>query len=73
VKTYRQLCNRWHLENGDDYGDYDHEYTGGVLRECLKILKEAFVALSELSLEQNGKLAIAAIYLAGLEKDILNI
>jgi len=73
VKTYRQLCNRWHLENGDDYGDYDYEYTGGVLRECLKILKKAFTTLSELSLEQNGKLTIASVYLAGLEKDILNI
>ena len=73
AKTYRQLCNRWHLENGDNYGDYDYEYTSGVLRECLKIIKAAFATLSELSLEQSGGLAIASVYLAGLEKDILNI
>jgi hypothetical protein len=73
AKTYRQLCNRWHLENGDDYGDFDHEYTGGVLRECLGILKNAFISLAELSLEQKGKMAIASIHLDGLAKDILDI
>ena len=24
AKVYRQFCNRWHIENGDDYGEFDY-------------------------------------------------
>lgn len=45
VKTHRQLCNRWHIEEKDGYGEFDLAYTAGVLKECLRILKESLTVL----------------------------
>lgn len=45
AKTYRQLCNRWHLQQGDAYGEEDYKYTQYVLEEILKLI---FQALKEL-------------------------
>jgi hypothetical protein len=49
AKLYRQYCNRWHKERGDGYGDFDHTYTAGVLRQVIFLLTEAF---QELEFEQ---------------------
>jgi len=46
AKTYRQLSNRWQLDNWDDYGDADLIYTNLVLAECLNILKQALTELN---------------------------
>ncbi|MBI2122380.1 MAG: hypothetical protein HYT98_04655 [Candidatus Sungbacteria bacterium] len=73
VKTYRQLCNRWHLARGDKYGEFDLQYTGYVLEECIKILKQSLAQLSELNSPQKGGLMIALTRLADLEKQILEI
>ncbi|GEM_PF-1271455 len=69
-KVYRQLCNRWHLERGDDYGDFDFEYTGNILGESLKILKKSLNELSLWSPDQKGELLLAASHLAQLEEKI---
>jgi len=45
AKTYRQLCNRWHINNGDDYGEFDRQYTSYILKECLEILKKSLKGL----------------------------
>lgn len=71
-KTYRQLCNGWHIRNGDDYGKFDHQYTGYVLKECLEILKKS---LKELVNNDSQKKKLNSIYsnLLKLEKQILKI
>jgi len=76
AKTYRQLCNRWHIKKGDEYGKFDYEYTRYVLEECSKILKKS---LSEI-IARKRKLRSSPdqflfLYkqLSILEKSILNI
>ena len=56
-KTYRQLCNRWHLDQGDQYGDVDYAYTKYVLGECSTILKRSLDELVRLPSEHKGELA----------------
>ncbi len=76
VKTYRQLCNRWHIKNGDDYGDFDHQYTKGVLKECLKILKKSLQKIIKgggSSLPQKKELGLILLNLSKLEKEIIKI
>lgn len=41
AKTYRQLCNCWHIKEGNEYGGFDHKYTRYVLGECIRILKNS--------------------------------
>lgn len=73
AKIYRQLCNRWHIENGDEYGDFDYEYTQYVLDECVKILQKSITELSLLQSEQKGELMLALSKLKNLEKQISKI
>jgi hypothetical protein len=42
AKLYRQFCNRWHIDNEHAYGDFDHKYTAGVLRQVTLTLARAF-------------------------------
>jgi len=73
AKTYRQLCNHWEIENGDDYGDFDYKYTKYVLQECLKILKNSLAYLSLLNSGQKGEFILALNKLQLLESQILRI
>ena len=73
AKTYRQLCNRWHIENGDDYGDFDHKYTASVLKECLKILKKSLRELIENNQPQRDELNLILSKLLKSEKQITKI
>lgn len=73
AKTYRQLCNRWHLNRGDKYREFDFTYTKYVLEECVKILKQSLAQLSELNSPQKGGLMVALKRIADLEKQILEI
>lgn len=73
AKTYRQLCNRWHLGRGDEYGEVDYKYTKYVLGECLRILKQSLAELSALNSGQKAELMLASGKLAELEKSILSI
>mgnify|MGYP005855571293 CR=1 FL=1 len=73
TKTYRQLCNRWHIKNGDDYGEFDHQYTGYVLRECLEILKRSLRELISGNYSQKKELDLIYSNLVRLEKQIIKI
>jgi len=73
AKTYRQLCNRWHIKNGDDYGKFDHRYTGYILKECLKILKKSLRELLENNQSQKTELNSLLSKLLKLEKQIIKI
>jgi len=73
AKTYRQLCNKWHIENDDEYGDFDYQYTGYVLKECLKILKKSLEELSKNNSFQKKELDLILSQLLKLEKQIIKI
>jgi len=73
AKTYRQLCNRWHIENGDEYGDFDHQYTASILKECLEILKNSLRELIENNQSQRYELNLILSRLLKLEKQIIKI
>lgn len=73
AKTYRQLCNRWHLENGDEYGDVDYDYTQYVLKEVFKFLDDALRDLQEKNTKHNKEFKLAQIFLNQLKNEILNI
>ena len=73
AKTYRQLCNRWHIKNGDDYGKFDHKYTRYVLKECLKILKNSLKELVSNNYPQKRELDSIYSNLLKLEKQIIKI
>lgn len=73
VKTYRQLCNRWHLDRGDNYGEVDFKYTKYVLEECIRILKQSLVQLSEFGSPQKGALMLSLNKLAEFERKVMAI
>ena len=73
AKIYRQLCNRWHLDRGDEYGDVDHKYTKYVLKECIKILKKSLAKLSSIGSLHSGELTRVLSRLKDLEGTILAI
>lgn len=72
AKVYRQLCNRWHIKNGDDYGKFDYQYTGYVLKECFEILKKSLKELDS-NYPQRQKLNSIYLNLLKLEKEIIKI
>lgn len=73
AKTYRQLCNRWHIENGDEYGEFDYQYTRYVLKECFKILRNSFKELVSNNYLQKRELDSVYSNLLKLEKQIIKI
>jgi hypothetical protein len=73
AKIYRQLTNKWEIEHGDEYGDIDYEYTGHVIKECLKILKKSLRELSSFNSSQKIGLMLIHDKLLDLEKEILKI
>jgi len=73
VKVYRQLCNRWHIDNGDDYGDFDYQYTKYVIGECLKILKKSLKELISFDSTQKINLILVHDQMINLEEKIFKI
>jgi len=73
AKTYRQLCNRWHIKNGDDYGEFDHQYTAYVLGKCLEILKRSLKELIGSNYFRKKELNSIYSNLLNLEKQIIKI
>ena len=71
AKIYRQLINKWHIEQGDEYGDFDYKYTKYVLGECLKILKKSLNELILLQSLQKADLIVTLARLLEIEKKIL--
>jgi hypothetical protein len=72
AKTYRQLCNRWEIENGDDYGEFDYQHTSYILKECLEILKKSLEILVN-NYPQKQELNSIYSNLLKLEKQIIKI
>ena len=76
VKTYRQLCNRWHIKKGDEYGKFDYEYTKYVLEECVRILKKSLseiIARKRKPRSSVDQFLFLYKQLLILEKSVLNI
>lgn len=73
AKIYRQLCNRWHIKNGDSYGELDYKYTQYVLSEVFNILEDSLVQLSKLNSQQQVVLMFALNQLNKFKKPILSI
>lgn len=73
AKTYRQLCNRWHIEQNDGYGEFDYQYTKYVLRECGKIIKQSLAEAASSFSEQKVSLMILLTEFMELEKKIFRI
>ena len=73
VKSMRQLDNNWHIAEGDGYGEFDHEYTGWVIQECLGYINKALDKLKEMDIEQKKQFRIAQLMLNSLESEIKNI
>jgi len=72
-KIYRQLSNRWEMENGDAYGEFDYDYTKKIISESLKMLERSFAELIPYDTGQKINLMLAQSQLLGLQKKILNI
>jgi hypothetical protein len=72
-KIYRQLCNRWHLDNGNDYGKEDMTYTGHVLKECLAILKESLAGLMKAYPKEQKKFNLLYLFLTAHEFTITSL
>ncbi|HEY9584642.1 MAG TPA: hypothetical protein VJI33_03655 [Candidatus Paceibacterota bacterium] len=53
IKTYRQLSNRWEIENKIEKNNFDLKYTGRVLRLVLSYLDNSLNDLSSLSDSNN--------------------
>ena len=73
ARTYRQLCNRWHIENGDEYGEFDYQYTRRVLKETLKIFKKSLRELIKENIFQKKEFGSILSELLKLEKQIVKI
>ena len=73
VKSTRQLNNSWHIAEDDSYGEFDYEYTGWVIQECLHYLFKALDDLKDMDIEQKKQFQIAQIMLESLESEIVNI
>jgi hypothetical protein len=74
AKVYRQLCNKWDMENVDrDPSDYI--YTKGVIEEIIKILKKSFQSVLSYNLTYSEKSALQDLFdeFLNFETDLLSI
>jgi len=71
-KIYRQLTNKWHIGHGDEYGEFDYQYTKYVLGECFKILKKSLNELILFQSLQKADLIMSLARLLEIEKKVLN-
>ncbi len=73
AKVYRQLCNSWQLTHGEQYGDFDHQYTKEVLSTVLRIVEKSLGELALLGSEQKGELILARAKFESFKHEILTI
>ncbi|MDD5589785.1 MAG: hypothetical protein PHQ47_01250 [Candidatus Portnoybacteria bacterium] len=72
-KVYRQLSNRWEMENGGDYGDFDYNYTRKVIKQSLRFINDSFIELISFDSTQKINLMLAQSQLKEMEKEISKI
>ncbi len=73
AKVYRQLCNKYLLENSEDGNIVDYRYTEYVLSESIKRIKIAIKEIILAEPTQKHKLNLTYMRLESLEEKILNI
>lgn len=72
-KVYRQLSNRWEMEHGDEYGEFDYRYTRNVIKKSLSFINDSFAELVCFETGQSINLMLAQSKLKELEKQIIKI
>ncbi len=73
TKTYRQLCNRYLIENLKKDNSVDYQYTQYVLKESIKIIKKGIKEILKGDPAQSKSLNKSFENLSSLEEKILNI
>ena len=73
AKTYRQFCNKWQIEKGDKFGDFDYEYTKYVLSECFDIIQKSISELIPTCTEDKMKLMFVSDSALKLKAKVLKI
>ncbi|MGM0438912.1 MAG: hypothetical protein ACQEP3_00535 [Patescibacteria group bacterium] len=73
AKIYRQLCNRYLIENSEKDKAVDYKYTRYVLTEALKKIKKAIKEISKSNPTQIRELREAKEKIEDLEEKIFNI
>jgi hypothetical protein len=73
AKTYRQLCNRWQLERGSDFENFDYAYTKRVLTECFEEIRKAVSDLMPICSNDKVKLMLIADGATRLKEKVLKI
>ena len=74
TKTYRQLCNRYSMENHSETANpADYKYTNHVLKEAVKRIKKALKEILKSDPTQKEELNEAFKKVSNLEERIFNI
>jgi len=69
AKTYRQLCNRWHIDEQDNYGEFDYDYTQTVIEEVCVILERSLGVLADM----DNRIPALTKEFQAFKKDVLQI
>ena len=73
AKTYRQLCNRYLIENENDENKVDYNYTNYVLKETVKKIKKSLKIIADNNQSQRSELEDAFERISEMEERIFNI
>lgn len=73
AKTYRQLCNRYLIENSEKDNKVDYKYTNYVLKESVKRIKKSLKEIIKHDPNQKEKLDDSFRSVSELEERIFNI
>lgn len=72
VKYYRTVSDKWSMENGEEEVWVDYYYTKYVVKEVIKILEDAFMALRREQTSRTLQFQILHSQLVNLKAEILN-
>ena len=73
AKTYRQLCNRYLIENSEKENKVDYKYTNYVLKESVKRIKKSLKEIVKHNPNQKEELDDSFDHISKLEERIFNI
>lgn len=73
TKTYRQLCNRYLIDNDKEESFVDYRYTNYVLEESIKKIKKSLKGILKSTPEQSKEIKEAFNTLSQMEERLLNI